>query len=856
VDHSIRGVARRRVGQSTLGKETTMARFPSTRLLLALALALPALASAPGAASPREAAIDARVDLLLKKLSLEEKIALLSGTGFDTRSVERLEIGGLHMSDGPVGVRTGKATAWPSSISTAASFDPDLVRRIGAAIAREAKAKGKNVVLGPCVNIQRVPQGGRNFESYGEDPYLDARMAVAYIEGMQSEGVAATVKHYALNNQEYERDTIDVQADERTIREIYLPQFEAAVKEAGVQAVMCSYNKLNGPWACENPWLLTDVLKKEWGFRGLVMSDWGATHSTAKALDAGLDLEMPDGQHLNEAKVKAALAAGELDEATIDEAVRRQLRVQAALGWLDRPLDEGALDTPAHRALDREAAAAGMVLLKNEGALLPLDSKTLRTVAVIGPNAAFARTGGGGSAYVSPIYAVTPLEGIEERLGAGVKVDYAPGATFEGDLKPVPGSALRPPAGRSEKQGLLGEYFGNEEWKGEPSLVRVDPEIDWDWGPGGPGGWDRVDHFSIRWTGTITAPETGRYALGVTSDDGSWLYLDGQLVVDNGGQHGMNARSKTVELRAGEPHEIRLDMNELGGGAGVILGWQKVEGDPIDVAVAKARGADVALVFVGHTNSIETEGRDRETLELPENQVKLLRAVAAANPKTVVVLNTGAPVLVEGWRGEVPALLETWFAGSETGHAVADVLFGDADPAGRLPMTWPKRWEDAPAYGHYPGADGKVSYAEGILVGYRYYDTKKIEPRFAFGYGLSYTTFEYSDLTAAPVAGQPWQVEVAFGVKNTGARAGAEVAQVYVHDAQSSVPRPEQELKGFRRLSLKPGEAREVRLVLDERAFSFFDPTKKAWVAEPGDFEIRVGGSSRRIHLRRTVTLP
>jgi beta-glucosidase len=833
-----------------------MTRLPSIRPVPALAVALAALFPALSPAQSKDAAIDERVDSLLKQLSLEEKIALLSGTGFDTRSVERLKVGGLHMSDGPVGVRTGTATAWPSSISTAASFDPALVERIGAAIGEEAKAKGKNVVLGPCVNIQRVPQGGRNFESYGEDPYLDARMAVAYIEGMQSEGVAATVKHYALNNQEHERTTIDVQADERTMREIYLPQFEAAVKEAGVQAVMCSYNKLNGPWACENPWLLTDVLKREWGFRGLVMSDWGATHSTAKALNAGLDLEMPDGQHLNEAKVKAALAAGELDVATIDEAVRRQLRVQVALGWLDRPLDEGALDTPEHRALDREAAAAGMVLLKNDGALLPLDPGKLRSVAVIGPNAAVARTGGGGSAYVSPIYAVAPLEGIEAKLGGAVKVDYAPGATFEGDLKPVPTSALRPPAGHGEAPGLLGQYFGNEEWKGEPSLVRVDPRIDWDWGPGGPEGWDQVDHFSIRWTGTITAPETGLYSLGVTSDDGSWLYLDGQLLVDNGGQHGMNARSKTVELRAGEPREIRVDMNELGGGAGTILGWQRIEGDPIDVAVAKAKAADVALVFVGHTNSIETEGIDRETLELPENQVTLLRAVAAANPKTVVVLNTGAPVLVERWLGDVPALLETWFAGSETGHAVADVLFGDADPAGRLPMTWPKRWEDAPAYGHYPGANGKVSYAEGILVGYRYYDTKKVEPRFAFGYGLSYTTFEYAGLKVAPAAGRPWQVDLAFRVRNTGSRAGAEVAQVYVHDAQCSVPRPEQELKAFRRVLLKPGETREVRLALDGRAFSFFDPTTKSWVAEPGDFEIRVGGSSRHTPLRQTVTLP
>jgi beta-glucosidase len=825
------------------------------RVARIIAVLVVTAARVPVTAQPRSAAIDVRVEGLLKQLSLDERIGLLSGTGFDSRPVARLGIGGLHMSDGPVGVRTGAATAWPSSISTAATFDPALVERIGAAIGREAKAKGKNVLLGPCVNIHRVPHTGRNFESYGEDPYLASRMAVAYIQGMQRGGVVATVKHYALNNQEIERDTIDVQADERTIREIYLPHFEAAVKEAGVEAVMCSYNKVNGPWACENPWLLTHVLKKEWGFRGLVMSDWGATHSVARALNAGLDLEMPDGRFLNADNVKKALAAGELTEAAIDEAVRRQLRVQVEMGWLDTPLDKGALDTPEHRALDREAAAEGMVLLKNDGAILPLDKAKLKSIAVLGPNAAFARTGGGGSAYVSPIYAVTPLDGIKARVGGAVKVEYAPGAVFEGDLKPVPSSALRPPAGRSENQGLLGQYFDNEEWKGEPSLVRVDPALDWDWGPGGPEGWSGVDHFSIRWTGTITAPETALYQLGTSSDDGSWLYLDGRLLVDNGGTHGMNMRSKAVELRAGEPHEIRIDMNEFGGGAGIVLGWQKVEGDPIEVAVAKARAADVAIVFAGHTNSIETEGADREGLDLPKSQVELIRAVARANPRTIVVLSTGAPVLTEEWLGGVPALVEAWFAGSETGNAVADVLFGDVDPSGRLPMTWPKRWEDAPAYGHYPGTAGKVAYAEGLLVGYRYYDTRKVEPRFAFGYGQSYTTFEYGAPKVSVVSGHPRRVAVSFSVKNTGRRAGAEVAQVYVHDVDSSVPRPEQELKAFRRVVLKPGEEAGVDLVLDERAFAFFDPAKRAWVVEPGEFEVRVGRSSRLVRFRQTVTL-
>ncbi len=832
-----------------------MTRFRPIRALLVLAATLAALVPVLAPAQPKDAALDARVEALLTQLSLDEKIALLSGTGFDSRPVERLKVGGLHMSDGPVGVRTGQATAWPASISTAASFDPALVERIGGAIGRETKAKGKNVILGPCVNIHREPQGGRNFESYGEDPYLASRMAVAYVEGVQKEGVVATVKHYALNNQEIERGTIDVRADERTMREIYLPHFRAAVQEAGVQAVMCSYNKLNGPWACENPWLLTDLLKKEWGFRGLVMSDWGATHSVAPAVDAGLDLEMPDGQFLNPQNVKAALASGELKPALIDEAVRRQLRVQVEMGWLEKPLDKGALDTPEHRTLNREAAAAGMVLLKNERGFLPLDRRRLKAIAVIGPNAGVARTGGGGSAYVDPIYSVSPLDGIRAKVGSTVQVQYAPGLASADDLTPVPASALRPPAGRPEAHGLFAEYFRNETLAGGPAITRVEPEVNFPWGDGGPARLGQTDHFSARWTGTITAPESGSYQLGVTSDDGSFLWLDGKLLVDNGGTHGMVIKSATVELRAGVPHEIRVEMYEGGGGAGAILGWARVKGDPVDLAVAAAKSSDVALVFLGTNANMETEGSDRDSLELPANQVGLLRLVVQANPNTVVVLNGGAPVLVEGWLADVPALLEAWFAGSETGNAVADVLFGDVNPAGRLPMTWPKRWEDSPAFGHYPGKDGKVEYAEGIFVGYRHFDTRQVEPRFPFGYGQSYTRFDYDGLSVEPVTGKPRQLAVRFDVKNSGTLAGAEVAQVYIHDAVASVTRPEQELKGSRRVFLKPGESQTVRIVLDESAFSFFDPAKKAWVVEPGEFEIRVGGSSREVRFAKTVTL-
>ena len=812
---------------------------------------LATLAAPAGLVAQTPVDVDARVESLLKRLTIDEKLSLLAGTGFDTRPIERLGISGLHMTDGPVGVRSGKSTAFPASIALAASFDPDLVERVGQALGREAKGKGKNVLLAPCVNIQRTPFGGRNFESYGEDPFLAARMAVSYVKGVQSEGVVATVKHLAVNNQEFERTTINAVVDERALHEIYYPAFKAAVQEAGVQAVMCSYNKLNGPWACENPPLLGDVLKKTWGFRGLVMSDWGATHSVAPALNAGLDLEMPDGRFLNPENLKKALASGELKEATIDDAVGRQLRVMASMGYLDKKLDGGAVDSPEHRALAREAGREGIVLLKNDRRLLPLEPAKLKRVAVIGPNAAMARTGGGGSALVEPVSAVSPLEALKARLGTA-KVDYAPGALIPEDVRSIPATALRTPAG---EPGLRAEYFDNEGMSGAPALVRVDPQVAFDWGDKGPGAPLGKDHFSARWTGTITAPDSGHYILGVSSDDGTRLFLDGKPVVDNWGTHAVLLKTTELDLKAGEAHDVRLEFYEGAGDAGVFLVWQRVEADPRTLALEKAKGADVVLLFVGSTARTETEGVDRETLELTGEQAALVKAVAQINPNTVVVLDSGAPVLMGAWLDSVPALLEVWFPGEEVGNAVADVLLGDHNPSGKLPATFLRRWEDSAAFGNYPGKLGEVRYAEGLFVGYRHFDKKGIEPQFPFGFGLSYTTFAYRDLEVAPVAGPKRGFEARFFVKNTGAREGAEVAQLYVHPVAPKVERPVQELKGFRKVALKPGEEKEVRIALDDAAFAFYDPGKKNWVVDPGEYEIRVSASSRDVRLKTPLSI-
>jgi beta-glucosidase len=558
------------------------------------------------------------------------------------------------------------------------------------------------------------------------------------VRGVQGEGVIPSVKHFVANNQEFERHRIDEKIDLRTLHEIYFPAFRAAVEEAGAWAVMNAYNKVNGEWCAENPFLLTETLKGRWGFEGFVISDWGSTYSTAGPIRAGMDLEMPGGEPmrrwlarprtqeagnsggwLTEEKVLAAVAAGDVKQSAVDESVRRILRVMFTAGLFDQPHSGGGeVDTPEQRAAARTAATEGMVLLKNEGPLLPLDSKTTRSVAVIGPCAAVARTGGGGSSLVRPAYAVTPLEGIREAAGSGVEVGYALGVAMEGE----------------------------------------DAEVD-------------------------------------------------------------NASAR-------------------------------------EEAVALAARSDVAVVVVGYSFKLESEGFDRASMDLPAGQDDLIRAVTAANESTVVVVAAGAPIAMTGWIDGVPALLYAWYGGQEVGHAVGDLLFGVAAPSGKTPVTFPGRIEDSTAYGHYPGQDLHVEYAEGIFVGYRGFDRRDVEPLFPFGHGLSYTTFEYSGLSvSSPAVKAGGTVEVSMQIRNSGDRAGTDVVQLYLHDVESSLPRPPKELKGFRRVSLEPGQARTLTFTLESSDMSFFDPDKGDWIAEPGAFEVLVGSSSRDIRLQGAFEL-
>jgi beta-glucosidase len=615
---------------------------------------------------------------------------------------------------------------------------------------------------------------------------------------------------------------------------------------------MSSYNKVNGLWSSENAGLLTEVLKKQWGFQGAVVSDWGAVHSTVATANAGCDLEMPTGKFMNRPAILKAIAEGQVAQALIDDKVRRILRVLFLSGRFDRRPGEkaGELNTPAHQQLARTAAAESTVLLKNQDGVLPLDPAKVHSVAVIGPNAAMGRVGGGGAALVNFPSAVSPLEGLKSRFGGQMQINYAPGLIQVGDLFPIETSWFTPPSAKPGEHGLLGEYFNNKQLSGPPVLTRIDPNVDFRWGAASPGPGVLADGFSVRWTGTLTVPKTADYYLDGFGDDGVRLILDGKTLFDSWGKPRITYTAE-VHLEAGRPYALRYEYYENISAATARLGWREKTGDLTPAAVVAAAKSDVALVFVGLSDYFESETFDRKDLELPKGQAALIEAVAKANPNTVVVINAGSPVQVSAWLDKVRAVVMAWYPGQEDGNAIAAVLAGDADPGGRLPMSWPKQWKDSAAFGKYPGEKGAVPYSEGLFVGYRHFDRAGVEPQFPFGYGLSYTQFAYSNLRAEPgTASSSQRIRVSCEVQNTGTRPGSEVVQLYVRDVEASVPRPVKELKAFEKIRLKPGEKRQVSFDLGREALSFYDVSKHEWVAEPGAFEMLIGRSSRDIQLR------
>ncbi|MBW2315007.1 MAG: glycoside hydrolase family 3 C-terminal domain-containing protein, partial [Deltaproteobacteria bacterium] len=737
----------------------------------------------------------------LADLTLEEKALLLGGAElWRTRGVARLGIPPLKVSDGPTGVRgsglSGGATAacFPCGSALAATWNPELVGRLGGVLAEEARTKGAHVVLGPTVNLHRHPFGGRHFECYSEDPWLTSRIAVALIRGLQDAGVGACIKHFVCNDSEFERHTISSEIDERTLRELYLPPFEAAVREADVASVMGAYNRVNGVHACEHPDLLRRILKEEWGFRGFVVSDWFATQSTVAAARDGLDLEMPGPARFFDQALVKAVEAGEVPEAAIEEAVTRLLEAIVRWGALegDPEAEEVAVDRPEHRALARELAADALVLVRNEGDTLPLSIDSLNRLAVIGPNAGLAVIQGGGSSRVNPHHAVSPLAGLRARLGEAVL--HQRGCSNHRSLPPLEA----PQFGLDRFEVEYAHADAPGEVVRRHRLDRLDlssigtfsREL------------DRKRGFRARVVATLDPPETGVYTFSLIVGGRARLLIDGQEVVENwesweAGESfygtGSAERTGEVELEAGRAAELEILYSSEGARGIVGLRCGTLLPEPeglLERAVDAAASADAAVVVVGLNADWETEGRDRETLALPGRQVELVQRVAAANPKTIVVVNAGAPVELP-FLEDVPALLQFWYPGQEGGHALADVLFGDTDPGGRLPTTWPVRVEDTPSHPHYPGGEGRVDYGEGVFMGYRGYDAAGRVPALPFGHGLSYAEFAWGDLRVANAkvaAGEAVAAEIE--IRNTSGRRGREVVQLYLSDLDASVPRP------------------------------------------------------------------
>jgi beta-glucosidase len=804
-------------------------------------------------AAPGPAEIEARVDAILNRLTLEQKLDLIGGVdGFYIRAIPEAGLPRLRMADGPLGVRNfGPATAMAAGIGLAATWNPSLAERVGVEIGRDARAKGVHFLLGPGVNMYRAPMNGRNFEYLGEDPFLASIIVVGYIKGVQSQEVSATIKHFMGNNSEFDRHNIDAIIDERTLREIYLPVFEAAVKQAHVGAIMTSYNLTNGIHMSQNGSLNVGVVKKEWGFDGLIMSDWGSTYDALGAAQGGLDLEMPSGAFMNRNNLKSVVELSRSWRETIDDKVRRIVRTAARFGWLDR--DQTDLSIPRYNKRGRQAALQAaresMVLLRNERNLLPLDKAKIKSLAIIGPDAYPAVPVGGGSARVEPFASISFLEGVSNYLQS-TNVYYHPGIP---NLRELADSTLFSTAPQGGQTGLRMELFDNADLSGKPALVRTDRRIAADFGPQSA---ERL--YSARWTGYYVPQRNGQYLLFAQIPGegiGYRIYVDDRLLIDAWRFSPALVNQASVSLSAA-PHRFVFEMvrRRMGFGGGQYRIGIAQQANLVDPnAKALAQKSDAVVVAVGYDPETESEGGDR-TFQLPFGQDRLIQEMAAANKNTIVVITSGGAVDMNGWLDRIPALIEAWYPGQEGGTALAEILFGDTNPSGRLPITFERRWEDNPVRNSYypePGTK-RVVYKEGVFVGYRGYEHNNTKPLFPFGYGLSYTSFKHGNL-GIKEASPGTKYEISFDVTNTGTRAGAEVSEIYVGDSHSKVPRPGKELKGLAKTELRPGETKRVTVTLDGRDFSYYDAEAKQWRAEPGEFTILVGSSSEQIDLQGTV---
>ena len=805
------------------------------------------------------------INKLIQDLTLREKISLMSGfNSWYTNKIDRLGIPSIKMSDGPNGVRgdsnSGKSSAcFPCAISIGSTWDMDLINQLGIALGEEAKVKDVDVLLGPTINIHRHPLGGRHFESFSEDPFLTGKIATEYVKGVQSQDVAACLKHFIGNDTEYERHLVSSNIDEKTLREIYLLPFEMGIKEGNAQVVMSAYNKLNNIYCSSHKELLIDILKDEWGFDGYVVSDWGAALETEENAKGGLDLEMPGPGNVWGDQLFAAVSEGKVEEELIDDKVRRILNIANFSKRFENPTNkpEQSNNSEEHRKLLKKAAASGMVLLKNND-LLPLKSN-VKNLAIIGPNAKEAQIIGGGSASLKPHYQAHPLEAFQNKLGDHTNISYAKGCHTHKFLPRVNEGFM------DDKEGFLVEYFegsnfdenllvqehliGNKFWVFEGFAKDVIAKF------------ERPD-ISVRFSCAYTPDISGQHEFEIFGIGKARLFIDGEELIDNWTEtspgeaffsFSSDSKRALVNLIEGTTYQLEIRYKFEGNFPAIYIGCQAPDKvNLFDEALEVASAADQVILIVGTNSDWETEGNDRSDFNLPVNQNHLIEEVLRVNPNTLVVLNTGSPVKMP-WADKAEAIMQTWFAGQEFGNALVEIITGEINPSGRLPTSFPKNIEDTPAFNSYPGKDLQMHYDEKLLVGYRWYDKKNIKTLFPFGHGLSYTNFEYSDLEVDVRATN--MASCKFSVRNTGQVAGIETAQCYVSFKTIDDSEPEKTLQGFSKIALNPNDESSIEINLNSRNFSSWNVAKRSWEVRAGSYEILIGSSAENILLQTTINL-
>lgn len=824
-----------------------------------------------------EAQIEKQIQALLEEMTPAEKVNMCHAvTKFTSGGVPRLGIPPLSMSDGPHGVREeiaadswdavggdqDYATYLPTGTALAATWNRECARLFGEVLGAEARDRGKDVILGPGVNMVRSPLCGRNFEYYGEDPYQAGELAAEAIQGIQSQGTAACVKHFALNSQELRRHEVNATCSERALRELYLPAFESAVVKGGAMTLMGAYNRFRGQKCCQNDYLLNQILKKEWGFDGVVISDWAGVTDTFEAARNGMDIEMGTGEEYHNYYLAdpflRAVENGEIEMAVLDDKVRRILRLMFRLGVIGdgsrRPA--GERNTPAHQAAARAIASEAITLLKNEKSLLPLDAGKIRRLLVVGDNADCRHHFGGHSSAVKALYEVTPLEGLKRLLeGSGVEIRSFRGYPVgSGAGLPIPSSLMGIVDAGAGTRGWSCEIYDNHRRIGEPvrSLPLESPEFD----PAKDLPEElRGKDFGVMIKGVLTPKKSEAWTFVLDGCSQACLGCEGVNFVENCKSEENVCGTATLPLEAGRSYKLEIPVNlhvgmpiypvrltAVPGGVGAA----NVKDEEL---FAAAREADAVLFFGGLNHTFDAEGSDRKDMALHDGQNELISALAGINPRLAVVLVGGSPVEMP-WIDEVPAVVQMWYAGMEAGNAIADVLFGRVNPSGKLPFTFPKRLADSPAHALDDYQPLICHYAEDLLMGYRWFDTKQIEPLFPFGHGLSYTAFEYGE----PVVETDGdEVVLRMKLANVGNRFGRETVQLYIAPPKSAFLRPAQELKGFAKVALEPGESREVEIRLNARSFAIYHPDKREWFVEPGRYLLRLGASSRDI--RREIAV-